>query len=60
MMWPIGAPVVAAVGKDPAHMSRDTFPWSEETALARRLVLRASTVMQNAFAISPASTRPTP
>ena len=37
-------------GNRPAHIARETWPCSDETALARRTSLSASTVMQNALA----------
>ena len=45
-------------GKSGVHMARDTWPWSDDTALARRDSFSASTVMQNPSFGSEALVRP--
>ena len=53
--------LLADAREERAHIARDTWPCSDDTALARRDSLSASTVMQNSLVADPAgSTRPRP
>ena len=58
VMWPIGTPSWPRPGHRHCHMLRETSPCSDETALARRETLSASTVMQKSSLWLSGSTRP--
>ena len=58
VMWPMGTCSSDRPGKSGVHMARDTWPCSDDTALARRDSFSARIVMQNPSSGSDGLTRP--